>query len=76
MKLFGARVAPRGTSHEPGEVLAIDRDAGMLVACGGGAVRITVVQPAGKRRLSPAEWANGRGIAVGDRFDTAAPASS
>jgi methionyl-tRNA formyltransferase len=55
-------------------VLAID-EAGMLVACGGGALRITVVQPAGKRRLSPLEWANGRGIAVGDRFDTAAPAS-
>ena len=70
VKLFGARVAPRGTSHGAGEVLAID-EVGMLVACGGGAVRITVVQPAGKRRLSPAEWANGRGIAVGDSFDTA-----
>ena len=74
VKLFGARVAPRGTSHAPGEVLAID-EVGMLVACGAGAVRVSVVQPAGKRRLSPAEWANGRGIAVGDRFDTAAPAS-
>jgi methionyl-tRNA formyltransferase len=74
VKLFGARIAPRGSSHGAGEVLAID-EAGMLVACGGGAVRITVVQPAGKRRLSPLEWANGRGVAVGDRFDTAAPAS-
>ena len=69
VKLFGARVAPRGTSHGAGEVLAID-DVGMLVACGSGAVRVTVVQPAGKRRLGPAEWANGRGVAVGDRFDT------
>jgi len=75
VKLFGARVAPRGSSHGAGEVLAID-EVGMLVACGGGALRITVVQPAGKRRLSPLEWANGRGIAVGDCFDTAAPASS
>ena len=74
VKLFGARVAPRGTSHEAGEILAID-DPGMLVACGAGAVRISVVQPAGKRRLSPTEWANGRGVAVGDRFDTVAPAS-
>jgi methionyl-tRNA formyltransferase len=73
VKLFGARVAPRGTTHGPGEVLAIDA-VGMLVACGGGAVRITAVQPAGKRRLSPAEWANGRGVAVGDRFDTVGPA--
>jgi methionyl-tRNA formyltransferase len=74
VKLFGARVAPRGTSHTAGEVLSVD-DVGMLVACGAGAVRITVVQPAGKRRLRPAEWANGRGVAVGDRFDTVAPAS-
>ncbi|MFL5606897.1 MAG: methionyl-tRNA formyltransferase [Gemmatimonadaceae bacterium] len=70
VKLFGARVAPRGTAHAPGDVLTIDAD-GMIVACGGGAVRITAVQPAGKRRLAPAEWANGRGVAVGDRFDTA-----
>ena len=74
VKLFGARVAPRGTSHTAGEVLVID-EIGMLVACGGGAIRVTAVQPAGKRRLSPSEWANGRGVAVGDRFDTAAPAS-
>src|SRR3982751_2143245 len=74
VKLFGARIAPRGSSHGAGEVLAID-ETGMLVACGGGAVRITVVQPAGKRRLSPLEGADGRGVAVGDQFDTAAPAS-
>ena len=74
VKLFGTRIAPRGTSHVAGEILSID-DVGMLVACGAGAVRLTVVQPAGKRRLSPMEWANGRGVAVGDRFDTVAPAS-
>jgi methionyl-tRNA formyltransferase len=71
VKLYGARIAPRGGGHEPGEVIAVDRE-GMLVACGGGAVRIVAVQPAGKRRLSPQDWANGRGVAVGDRFDTAA----
>ena len=70
VKLFGARVAPRGTSHGAGEVLAID-GVGMLVACGGGAVRVSVVPPAGKRRLSPVEWANGRGVTVGESFDTA-----
>jgi methionyl-tRNA formyltransferase len=68
VKLFGARVAPRGTAHVAGEVIAVDPD-GMIVACGGGAVRVTAVQPAGKRRQSPVEWANGRGIAVGDRFE-------
>jgi methionyl-tRNA formyltransferase len=74
VKLFGARVAPRGTSHSTGEVLAID-SVGMLVACGAGAIRVLAVQPAGKRRLSPAEWANGRGVAVGDHFDTDGPAA-
>jgi methionyl-tRNA formyltransferase len=73
VKLFGARVAPRGSSREPGDVIAVDAE-GMLVACGGGAVRIAIVQPAGKRRLSPQDWANGRGVTVGDRFDTSAVA--
>ena len=68
VKLFGARVAPRGSTHDAGEVLAVD-EVGMLVACGGGAVRISAVQPSGKRRLTPLEWANGRGVAVGDRLD-------
>ena len=73
VKLFGARVAPRGGSREPGDVIAIDGD-GMLVACGGGAVRIAAVQPSGKRRLTPQDWTRGRGVAVGDRFDTRAVA--
>lgn len=68
-KLFGARVAPRTSADAAGQVLAIDGD-GLLVACGSGAVRVLAVQPAGKRRLAPLEWAHGRGVAVGDRFDT------
>lgn len=68
VKVFGARVAPRGPTREAGEVLAFD-DSGMLVACGAGAVRLAAIQPSGKRRLSPVEWAHGRGIAVGDRFE-------
>jgi methionyl-tRNA formyltransferase len=74
VKLFGARVAPRSPKHEPGEVITVD-GSGLLVACGEGAVRITAVQPSGKRRLTPAEWANGRGVVVGDRFDVASLAA-
>ena len=69
VKMFGARVAPRSSTHVAGEVLTVDGD-GMLVACGSGAVRVLAVQPAGKRRLAPLEWAHGRGVAAGDRFDT------
>jgi methionyl-tRNA formyltransferase len=70
VKLFGAKLAPHGLSTMSGQIQSIDDD-GLTVACGEGAVRITVVQPAGKRRLSPNEWARGRGAAVGDRFETA-----
>ena len=69
VKLFGARIAPRGVSHAAGDVLATDSE-GLLVACGSGAVRVLAVQPAGKRRLAPVDWARGRGLTVGDRFDT------
>ncbi len=69
VKLFGAQLAPRGTAHVAGDVIAVD-EIGLLVACGSGAVRILAVQPAGKRRLAPIEWARGRRIAVKDRFDT------
>ncbi|MFL5578696.1 MAG: methionyl-tRNA formyltransferase [Gemmatimonadaceae bacterium] len=70
VKLFGARSAPAAGAAvvgAPGEVLAVGDD-GLLVACGTGAVRILVAQPAGKRRLTAAEWARGRGVGVGDRF--------
>ncbi len=69
VKLYGARVAPRGSAHVAGEVLAVDA-VGLLVACGAGAVRVLSVQPSGKKRQAPQEWANGRGIKAGDVFDT------
>lgn len=67
VKLFGARSMASLRAQAPGTVTVIDGN-GMAVACGDGAVQVTVVQPSGKRRLAPAEWANGRGIAVGERL--------
>lgn len=63
-RLFGVRVLSdrRG---EPGEVLEVG-EMGMVVACGSGAVAVETVHPAGKRRLAALDWAQGRGIAVGD----------
>ena len=67
VKLFGARaVADR--AGDPGEVLEVD-ESGMLVGAGEHAVRITTVHPAGRRRLAALDWRQGRGVAVGDRFD-------
>jgi len=72
IKLFGARAATLDiTDGKPfppgGTVLAID-DAGVLVACGDGVVRVSDGQVAGKRRLSLGELARGRSIRVGDQF--------
>jgi methionyl-tRNA formyltransferase len=68
LKLFGA-VATDEAGDEggarAGQVLEIGQ-AGMLVACGDGAVRVLQVQAPGKRRISALEFARGRGVAVGD----------
>jgi methionyl-tRNA formyltransferase len=67
VKLFGARAMASLRTLDPGTVTVIDNN-GMAVVCGDGAVQVTILQPSGKRRLTPAEWANGRGIAVGERL--------
>ena len=68
VKLFGATATEEAGDEggpRPGQVLEVD-GSGMLVACGDGAVRVIQVQAAGKRRVTAAEFARGRGIAVGD----------
>lgn len=70
VKLYAARDVSISTDLQkaaPGTVLAVD-PGGLVIACGAGAVRVSDVQPAGKRRMRAAEWGRGRGIAVGDRF--------
>lgn len=66
VKCFGARVAA-DAAGDPGHVLEIG-EMGMLVACGDGGVRVGYVHPAGKRRLAALDWAQGRGVAPGDRL--------
>jgi methionyl-tRNA formyltransferase len=72
VKLFGARPWPHASDKNadesgPGTIVALD-DAGAIVATGNGVIRIIDAQPSGKRRLTIAELARGRGIHVGDRF--------
>jgi methionyl-tRNA formyltransferase len=52
----------------PGLVVSTDVDDGVLVAAGEGAVAFAEVQPPGKRRMSAADWINGRGVDAGQRF--------
>jgi methionyl-tRNA formyltransferase len=66
VKLFAARL--ENGRGEPGTVIDADPEAGVLVAAGEGAVRVREVQPAGRRRMSAAEWVRGRGVRAGARF--------
>jgi methionyl-tRNA formyltransferase len=73
VKLFGARKVnmtahPVEAGAAPGEVIAVRE--GLIVWCGDAAVCIRDVQPSGRSRMRSAEWARGRGVAVGDQFGT------
>ena len=59
------RVAERSVAGEPGTVVRLDRD-GPVVACGRDGVALLEVQPEGKRPMTGAEWARGRGVAPGE----------
>jgi methionyl-tRNA formyltransferase len=65
VKLFRARAAPGTGMAATGTVLAIDAG-GVHIAAADGAVIIRDVQAAGRKRMAAAQFAAGRGIAVGD----------
>lgn len=67
LQVLAAREEPSAPATDPGAVIAIDRD-GIVVATRSGAVRLLDVAPAGRRRMSAAEFARGARIAVGERF--------
>jgi methionyl-tRNA formyltransferase len=69
IKCWRAELVDAGAAA-PGQVLAAD-PAGITVACGQGAVRLTELQRAGGRRLGAASFLQGRPVAVGARFATA-----
>lgn len=78
VKLFraraaAARAAPAPAAAAAGTVLAIDGD-GVRIACGDGAVVIRELQAAGRKRMTAAQFAAGRGIAVGDVLGRPEPA--
>ena len=57
----------RQASGPPGVILAIE-DTAVVVGTGGGAVAVLDVQPAGKRRMTGAEFARGRHLRMGGRY--------
>jgi len=73
IKLFSPKVnAPPTGTGDPGEVLSADSS--LVIATGpfrdngGGTVEILEVQPAGKARMTTAEWLRGARLAPGARF--------
>lgn len=52
----------------PGELLAANEEAALIVRTGDGAVRVNRLQPAGKRPMSAEEFLRGHVIHQGDRF--------
>jgi methionyl-tRNA formyltransferase len=62
----GERVAP---GADPGQVLALEGEA-LIVACGGGSLlRVTRVQPEGRRIMGARDAVNGRQLVPGDRLE-------
>jgi methionyl-tRNA formyltransferase len=66
LKVHATRVVD-GTAHgaSAGRVVVADKSR-VLVACGDGCAELVRVQPEGKRTMTGAEWAMGRGVADGD----------
>jgi methionyl-tRNA formyltransferase len=68
LKLFGplpAAATPEGVN--PGAILATEP--ALVVAAHGGAIQFLDVQPAGRTRMAASDWARGRGVRAGDRFE-------
>ena len=57
-------------SGEPGSVLAVDDD-GITIACGRDALRCTVLQRPGSKRLPAGEFLRGFPVSIGERFVSA-----
>jgi methionyl-tRNA formyltransferase len=72
LKVFRPQVlAERNGQDAPGTIIDMttnDPAAGLLVACGRGAVAVREVQAPGKRRMLTADWLKGRAAQVGERF--------
>lgn len=63
IKLWRARA--EAACGRPGQILAADRD-GVLIACGSGALRASVLQKPGGKRLPAADFLRGHPLAAGD----------
>ena len=54
----------------PGTILSIERNSGILVKCKEGALWLKELQPAGKKPMPAADFANGRGLKINEQVFT------
>lgn len=65
-KVLFARPVPG--SGSPGEILAVDRRQGLVIACGEGALKLESVRPQGKPTMTAEQYLTGHPLRVGDLF--------
>ena len=66
LKVGASVVAGEGLTGEPGQILAVEKERGILVACGEGSIWLKLVQPEGKKMMSSQDFACGYHIQPGD----------
>ncbi len=75
IKIWGSQVvshekyATRKSPAEPGSVVGTSSPEGLIVATGEGFLRITELQPAGRKRMGGEDFIRGYHVQVGDRFE-------
>jgi len=57
------KLVGKAAGNEPGTIVAREED-GLVVACGDGAVKITELQPEGKKRMSALDFLRGAGANI------------
>jgi methionyl-tRNA formyltransferase len=69
IKLFGASPRPHPPADQGGAAgEVVTADTRLLIGTGAGTVEVEEVQPAGKSRMTVADWVRGRGVKAGQRF--------
>ncbi|MEE8641057.1 MAG: methionyl-tRNA formyltransferase [bacterium] len=68
VQILAAEPAEGPADAAPGTITALD-EAGVVLACGEGALKLTRVKPAGRGEMTAHAFAIGRRLAAGDRFD-------
>lgn len=69
LNFYAAQAVSCEEGGAAGEVLSLSPKEGLVVKCGAGAVRITMLQPAGGRLMRDTDFMNGRKVQKGQIFE-------